>query len=102
MPLSSRVSKREPTRPHRATCARCSCGWGETTTRRPLARVRLILILFVARAARAPDRLDLLHERVVDLDVRLGGLAQAADGEGERFGGHGAQQLLVEGVADHR
>src|SRR5258708_6872518 len=97
MPLSSRVSKREPTRAQSATWARCSQGWGTMTTRKPLASVTVwhsvtkliddpgerfcasVFFFLFARAGRAAVDLRLGNIRLVDLDVVLRCRAQALD-----------------------
>src|SRR5579872_2742714 len=100
MPLSSGLSKREPTRTQSDTWARCNHGWGETITRNPfssVALVWLVLILVFGRSPCAAVDLGLGDVRIVDLQVVLGGGAETLDIERHRLVALGAHELLLEG-----
>src|ERR1022692_1587595 len=111
IPLSLRVSKREPTRDQRATWARWSWGCGATTIRRPFASVAVVaasgaliapappLVLILVFAPAPAVDLGLLDERGVDLDVVLRLVAQAADVEREGLVALGPDELLNECLA---
>src|SRR5579859_5056352 len=92
IPFSTGASKREPTRPHRETCVRCSWGNGATTTRKPLASVAVAqagmsvsVFVFVLGATASAVHLRFLNVRLVDLDVAPGVIAQALDVERQRL-----------------